>query len=133
MLLRKEQRILELNEFKEKARRVMQTFNVKPRQPSLVDTHSFFSDRTVKLSVKNIVAAFPLQLDNHTSFLSREASDGSTRAFMACIDTLSFQTQRGVSSEAVMNGFCFQFVSRYGYTCLLDMQMLLTSADPDWN
>lgn len=92
----------------------METFNINPRQPIFSDTGGFFIDRLVKLSVKNIVTAFPLELDSSSKFLNAEAQpDRSSRAFMACIDTLSFQTQRGETGQAIMKDFCFQFVSRW--------------------
>ncbi|KAH8118988.1 hypothetical protein DFH11DRAFT_1696800 [Phellopilus nigrolimitatus] len=113
VLLRKEQRALELSDFKEKARKVMKTFNMDPRTSSLAKKGGFLETYTVAISMSNFGAAFPLDLDRKRMPKFGTDEEISTKAFLLCIKSLSFQTQRGKSGEALMTGFCFQFVSRF--------------------
>lgn len=93
-MLRKEQRAAELSDFKEKAMRVMKTFNLNPRKTSLVQQEKFLDNSIITISMENLGAAFPLNLERKkmTRFESEETV---TKAFLLSIKSLKFQTQRG--------------------------------------
>ncbi|THH07232.1 hypothetical protein EW145_g3529 [Phellinidium pouzarii] len=110
VLMRKEQRALELNGFKEKARKVMKTFNVNTR--ALAKQGAYFSSHTIQVSMLNLGVAFPLEL-NRSQAPEIGMDDAVTRAFLFTIKSFEFQTQRGQSGQALMKDFCFQFVSRF--------------------
>ncbi|KAI5121559.1 hypothetical protein M0805_000740 [Coniferiporia weirii] len=113
MLLRKEQRALELDGFKEKAKKVMNTFNVNPRASSLARQGAFLSDRTIKVSMSNLGVALPLGLVRRQEDRTTLGEDSATKAFLLSIKSLVFQTQQGESGQALMKGFCFQFIDRF--------------------
>lgn len=108
MLLRREQRAIELSEFKGKARKVMQTFNMSPQSKSSINNGNPWGNRMVIFSISNFGVAFPLD-----STSERSQQDTATRAFLFSIISLGFQSHRGETSQVLMRGFSFQFVSRY--------------------
>ncbi|TDL24302.1 hypothetical protein BD410DRAFT_116796 [Rickenella mellea] len=114
LLVRKEQRALELEEFKEKARIIMRTFDVNPRTTPAPATSSFLSNRTVKITMSNVGVAFPLSLDTAIQ-IPHASMRGSSplRAFLFSIKSVSFEAHRGETGRAHMDGFSFQFVPRF--------------------
>ncbi|KAI0743929.1 hypothetical protein C8Q80DRAFT_1355680 [Daedaleopsis nitida] len=113
VLIRKEQRASELEEFKEKTRSLMKSLDVKigeqkPSEKSLLDLY------TVSLVIKNMGVAFPLTLARDLQMPRTGSQDeSSVRAFLFSIKTLQFGTQLGESGQASMSGFSFQFISRF--------------------
>lgn len=91
----------------------MKTFNVNPRTTPIADTGTFFSNRSVKLTVSNFGAAFPLSLDQNLE-VPHTGARGSLplKAFLLSIRTLEFRTHRGETGQANMKEFSFQFVPR---------------------
>lgn len=110
-MLRKEQRAAELGDFKEKAKKVMKTFNLNPRKSPLVQQEKFLDNSIITISMENLGAAFPLNIERK-QVSGLESEKTVTKAFLLSIKSLKFQTQRGESGEALMKGFCCQFVSR---------------------
>lgn len=110
-MLRKEQRALELHEFKAKARKVLSTFNVNPKATNLANESGFMKDQSFIVLMTNFGLAFPL---SHSKRQARSWNDGNsvTQAFLLSISSLEFETQRGESGEAHMKDFCSQFVAR---------------------
>lgn len=114
VLLRQEQRAIELEEFKLKAKKVMQTFNTKPRAYPSSSSQTVLTGRTVKVSMTNFGIAFPLEL-TRTYKVQRVESQHiqPTKAFLIAIDSLEFHTHEGERGQFLMKGFSFQFVPRY--------------------
>ena len=111
VLLRQEQRALELQEFKLKARKVMETFNMNPYTSTTKESTGFLGTRNIKVAVLDFGIAFPLELLNLSSspMLRGELV---TKAFLLSIKSLAFRVQQGKTGQALMKTFCFQFVSR---------------------
>ena len=115
VLIRREQRANELEEFKEKTRSLMKSLDIKlgeqkktPSEKSLLELYTF------GLTIKNIGVAFPLSLARDLQMpRSGSHDDSSVRAFLFSIKTLEFGTQHGENGQASMTGFSFQFVTRY--------------------
>lgn len=114
MLDRKERRAAELEEFKQKTKSVMRTFDVKAKDSRPEAASNWLTDHTVDLTIKNIGVAFPLALNQDLELPQTGSHDSSAvRAFLFSIKSLVFGTQRGETGQAVMKGFSFQFISRY--------------------
>jgi hypothetical protein len=111
MLLRKEQRALELQEFKDKARKVMETFNINPT-PMAINESSFLGKRCIEFTMENFGAAFPLTL-NQSNATVVDSGVSSSKAFLFSIRSVRFQTHRGETGQAVIKDFSFQFVAKY--------------------
>ena len=120
MLLRKEQRAMELDEFKNKAKKVMQTFNVKPTAlPSSASAGSVFGERSIMITMTNFGIVFPLSQERaNYSIRDFREQNSASKAFLICIDRLQFETQKGKRGRFDMKSFCFQFVSRYARVLL---------------
>ena len=112
MLDRKEQRALELAAFKEKTRRILQTFEVGI-QDTLPDTRPWLDSYIIKVSTQNIGVAFPLTHDLDL-LLPRMGSrdETSVRAFLWSVKSIEFGTHRGQTGQAEMKLFSFQFISQ---------------------
>jgi len=119
MLDHKERRAAELEEFKEKTKSVMRSFEVKVNDADAKAKSTWLSEHTVDLIIRNIGVAFPLALDQDLELLQIGSHNSSAvRAFLFSIKSLVFGTQRGETGQAVMKGFSFQFVSQYAhYLC----------------
>ncbi|EJD02702.1 uncharacterized protein FOMMEDRAFT_146573 [Fomitiporia mediterranea MF3/22] len=113
LMHRKENRAAELRGFKEKARNVMTTFNLYPRRSSIATRQKFLDKSSIAISISNLGAAFPLDLTRRRARKLGLDQELTTKALLLSIKTFKFETQRGESGEAVMEGFCFQFVSRF--------------------
>lgn len=104
---------MELEEFKLKAKKVMQTFNTKPRAYPPSSSQTVLTGRTVKVSMTNFGVAFPLEFTQ--THEGKNADSPPTKAFLIAIDSLEFHTHEGERGQFVMKGFSFQFVPRHGH------------------
>jgi hypothetical protein len=113
MLERQEKRAIELATFKEKAKKVLNTFDVKVGDVQLEETTSWISEFLVHITIHNIGVAFPLAHDFDLE-LPHTASRDSTavRAFLLSVKSISFSANRGETGQAIMESLSFQFVSR---------------------
>ncbi|KAG6832605.1 hypothetical protein H0H92_014441 [Tricholoma furcatifolium] len=113
MLDRKEQRASELAAFKEKTRRILETFEVGA-QDTLADTRPWLQSYIINVATRNIGVAFPLTHDQDLQ-LPRTGSRDSTAvpAVLLSIKSIEFGTHRGLTGQAEMKLFSFQFVSRF--------------------
>ncbi|KAG6841879.1 hypothetical protein C0991_005609 [Blastosporella zonata] len=107
MLDHKEQRALELAAFKEKTRRILQTFEV---QDTFSETRPWLENYIINVSTQNIGVAFPLTHDRDLQ-LPRTGSSDSTAvpAFLWSIKSIEFGTHRGQTGQAEMKAFSFHF------------------------
>jgi hypothetical protein len=116
MLDRREQRLLELAAFKEKARQILQTFEVKMLDEQPAAESMWLHKYHISVSVNNIGVAFPLSFQRDLGISkSRTIDSTAVRAFLFAIKSIAFGTNRGETGQATMKGFSFQFVSRYFY------------------
>ncbi|RDX54978.1 hypothetical protein OH76DRAFT_1397305 [Lentinus brumalis] len=114
VLIRREQRANDLEEFKEKTRSLMKSFDIKLGEQKTASEKSLLELYTVGLTIKNIGVAFPLSLARDLQMpRSGSQDDSAVRAFLFSIKTLEFDTQLGENGQASMTGFSFQFVSRF--------------------
>ncbi|KAI8993910.1 hypothetical protein BD414DRAFT_436222, partial [Trametes punicea] len=113
VLIRKEKRASELEEFKKKTRSLMRTLDVKigeqtPSEKSLLELY------TITLSISNIGVAFPLTLARDLQMpRSGSLDDSAVRAFLFSIKSVRFGSQLGENGQASVTNFAFQFVSRF--------------------
>lgn len=117
ILVRREQRAHELAAFKEKTQQIFASFEIKMPKAEMPETvaTSFLGNYSIDLTVTNVGVAFPLTHDNQLNLTKYGSHDShSVRAFLFSITSIQFGTVRGVTGEAVMKGFSFQFVHRYG-------------------
>lgn len=108
LLDRQERRAHELAAFKEKARAILDTFDVKVRDVQLEETSDWLHAYVINVVIQNVGVAFPLSNDD----LRRQGSSGAVKAFLFSIRSIAFRTTRGETGEAVMQRLCFQFVPR---------------------
>ncbi|KAI0663325.1 hypothetical protein C8Q70DRAFT_1102776 [Cubamyces menziesii] len=113
VLVRKEERASELEEFKEKTRSLMKTLDVKIGEQSAAEK-SLLELYTVSLVINNIGVAFPLSLARDLQMpRSGSHDDSAVRAFLFSIKRLSFGSHLGENGQASVTNFAFQFVSRF--------------------
>ncbi|KAG6849567.1 hypothetical protein H0H93_007348 [Arthromyces matolae] len=113
MLDRKTQRALELTAFKEKTRRILQTFEVGVQDTS-TDTRPWLDGYIINISTRNVGVAFPLTLDQDLQLPTLGSRDSvAVPAFLWSIKSIEFGTNRGQTGQAEMRMFSFQFVSRF--------------------
>ncbi|KAH9858939.1 hypothetical protein C2E23DRAFT_880346 [Lenzites betulinus] len=113
VLIRKEQRASELEEFKEKTRSLMRTLDVKIGEQAASEK-SLLELYTISLAISNIGVAFPLSLARDLQMpRSGSHDDASVRAFLFSIKSLKFGSNLGENGQASMSNFAFQFVSRF--------------------
>ncbi|RPD53525.1 hypothetical protein L227DRAFT_535889, partial [Lentinus tigrinus ALCF2SS1-6] len=114
VLIRREQRASELEEFKEKTRSLMKSLDIKIGEQKMLSEKSLLELYTFGLNIKNIGVAFPLTLARDLQMpRSGSHDDSAVRAFLFSIKTLEFDTQLGENGQASMTGFSFQFVTRF--------------------
>ncbi|KAI0705009.1 hypothetical protein C8T65DRAFT_728083 [Cerioporus squamosus] len=114
VLIRREQRANDLEEFKEKTRSLMKSFDIKIGEQKTASEKSLLELYTFGLIIKNIGVAFPLTLARDLQMpRSGSHDDSAVRAFLFSIKTLEFDTQLGENGQASMTGFSFQFVTRF--------------------
>lgn len=90
----------------------MRTFELKSN-PSQAENLSWLDRYIINVAIMNVGVAFPLSFNQDLRITQTGApSEGSVRAFLFSIKSISFGTQRGESGQASMKGFSFQFVSR---------------------
>ncbi|KAH9929533.1 uncharacterized protein BXZ73DRAFT_47994 [Epithele typhae] len=113
VLIQKEQRANDLEEFKEKTKSLMKSLDVKLGETSTSE-RSLLELYTASIIIQNIGVAFPLTLARDLQ-MSRSGShdDNAVRAFLFSIKSLKFGTQSGENGQASMSNFSFQFVSRF--------------------
>jgi hypothetical protein len=109
MIVRQEQRAVELAAFKEKTQSIIKTFDDKVRESNLKETSGLLGSYIVDVSIRNIGIAFPLAYDDE--FNGLHAATG-IKAFLFSIRSIAFKTDRGETGEALMDKLCFQFVPR---------------------
>lgn len=113
MLVRKGKRAKELDEFKEKARRVMRAFDVKIGDAQTRDDGFWWDSYILNLHIHNFSIAFPLTLTQELQLpRSGSTDEAAVRAFLFSIKSIVFGTHRGQTGEVTMLGFSFQFVPR---------------------
>ncbi|KAL1942384.1 hypothetical protein VTO73DRAFT_5986 [Trametes versicolor] len=113
VLIRKEKRASELEEFKEKTRSLMRTLDVKIGEQTASEK-SLLELYTISLAIANIGVAFPLTLARDLQMpRSGSHDDAAVRAFLFSIKSLKFSSQAGENGKASMINFAFQFVSRF--------------------
>lgn len=113
MLDRQEQRTLELAAFKQKTQSILKTFEVKIQDVESEEKPPWLNNYTIDISIRNIGFAFPLIHDRELELPQIGSRDDSAvRAFLFAIKSIKFSTQRGVTGQAAMKDFSFQFVSR---------------------
>lgn len=112
VLIRKEQRATELEEFKEKTRSLMRTLDIKIGEQS-ASQKSLLELYTIAVVINNIGVAFPLSLARDLQMpRSGSHDDSAVRAFLFSIKSLTFGSQLGENGQASVANFAFQFVSR---------------------
>ncbi|KAF9033263.1 hypothetical protein BDZ89DRAFT_1063002 [Hymenopellis radicata] len=120
MLIRQEQRAHELAAFKQKTQKIFESFEVKGDVPD-TSTASLLDSYSIDLSISNVGVAFPLIHDDQLNLPQHGSHDGnSVRAFLFSIASIQFGTVRGVTGEASMKRFSFQFVHRFRQSVAAD-------------
>ncbi|KZT11041.1 uncharacterized protein LAESUDRAFT_741340 [Laetiporus sulphureus 93-53] len=114
VLAYQEDRANELAQFKEKTKGIMRSLDVKIGEQHRTE-FSWLDRSTILLTIRNIGVAFPLAAITDLQMpRSGTSGDFSTvRAFLLSIKSLSFGTEHGDTGQAIMKGFCFQFVPRF--------------------
>ncbi|KAJ7218000.1 hypothetical protein GGX14DRAFT_550111 [Mycena pura] len=111
---RKKQRAIELAAFKEKAQSILKTFEVSVEDVQAKEKSSWLKSYHLSFSIHNVGVAFPLTHDQTLEIPQTGSRDSTAvRAFLFSIKSIKFGSQRGESGEAKMQGFSFQFVSRF--------------------
>ena len=117
MLVRKEQRALELAAFKEKTQSILKTFGVGNRDSQAHAKSTWLGDYIINVSTRNIGVAFPLTCDQDLELLQIGSRDSTAvRAFLFSIKFVEFGTHRGETGQATMQSLSFQFIPRSGYS-----------------
>ncbi|KDR75835.1 hypothetical protein GALMADRAFT_156774 [Galerina marginata CBS 339.88] len=113
LLERQEQRALELAAFKEKTRRILETFDVNVGDVQLEET-SWINELTVNISIRSIGVAFPLTHDDELVLPQVKGQElPPVPAFLFSIKSIEFATNRGETGQAIMQRLSFQFISRF--------------------
>lgn len=112
-MLRKERRAEELREFKEKAMKIMKTFNLSPRKASADKRGRLFDNSSFLISMANFGAVFPLDLERKRVSRIALGDQTTTKALLLTIRSFKSETRKGESGDAFMEDFCLQFVSRF--------------------
>ncbi|KAH6910365.1 hypothetical protein BKA70DRAFT_1272889, partial [Coprinopsis sp. MPI-PUGE-AT-0042] len=113
MIVRQEQRAVELAAFKEKTQSIIKTFDDKVRDSHLKESSGWLGSYIVDVSIRNLGIAFPLA---YGEFNGMHAAAG-IKAFLFSIRSITFKTDRGETGEALMDKLCFQFVPRFRQSC----------------
>lgn len=110
---RKEQRAVEIAEFKEKTKSVIRTFENKSTEDSPGDQMEWLQRMNIDIRIEDIGVAFPLSLNQELELPKTGSIDTTAvRAFLFSVASLSFSSHKGVTGTADMAGFSFQFVSQ---------------------
>jgi len=111
MLDRRDQRASQLAAFKEKAKRILDTFDINP--DAQLEKTSWIENLVMKITIRSIGVAFPLTHDEDLvlpSMRSRESIP--VQAFLFSIKSIDFGVDHGKSGQASMGHLSFQFVSK---------------------
>lgn len=115
LLVRKEQRTLELAAFKEKTQSILKTFEIGSRDVQLQEKSGWVDEYTINVSAQNIGVAFPLTHDHDLELPQTGSRDSAAvRAFLFSIKLVEFGAHRGETGQANMQSLSFQFISRSG-------------------
>ena len=108
-LERQEQRATEMAAFKEKTRKIMETFDVNLAEMQ-EEKQSWFSEVTLHVQAKNIGVSFPLTREE----IERYQSTGKTsvRAFLFAIQSIDFGIVHGETGTVLVKRLSIQFVPR---------------------
>jgi hypothetical protein len=113
MLVRKEQRALELAAFKQKAQSILRTFEIGSRDTQIREKSAWLDDFIINISIRNIGVAFPLTHDQDLELPQIGSGDfTAVRAFLFSIRMVEFGMHRGETGQATMQSLSFQFVPR---------------------
>ncbi|KAF8325178.1 uncharacterized protein EI90DRAFT_3157032 [Cantharellus anzutake] len=114
MLLRKEQRALELEEMKKKTQRVLQSFE---SQTQTQHRTSPLLNRTMSFSVRSIGIVFPLTLGSEGESMSPSSPLNTlterSPAFLFSVAAMDFVTRREETGSVRMQRCAFQFISSF--------------------
>ncbi|KAF9070624.1 hypothetical protein BDP27DRAFT_1401949 [Rhodocollybia butyracea] len=111
---RQEQRAHDLAAFKQKTQRIIQSFEVKNREPVSSETMSWLNHYIIQFSFSNIGVAFPLAHDHDMELPPAGSRDSAAvRAFLFSIQSIKFGTQHGETGQASMERLSFQFVPSF--------------------
>jgi len=111
MLVRKEQRSLELAAFKEKTRSILKTFDIGGWDAHVQEKSAWLADYIINVSTRNIGVAFPLTHDQDLELPQIGSRDSvAVRAFLFSLKLVEFGTHRGETGQATMQSLSFQFV-----------------------
>ncbi|THH30793.1 hypothetical protein EUX98_g3395 [Antrodiella citrinella] len=114
VLVRKERRAKELDEFKAKTRKVMHTFDVKMGDSQTGEDGFWWDQYNLHLRIENFSIVFPLILTQEVQLpRSGSTDEAAVRAFLFSIKSIVFGTDRGQTGDVAMQGFSFQFVSSF--------------------
>lgn len=115
MLLRKEQRALELEEMKKKTQRLLQSFesHSRPQQST-----SPFVNRIMSFSIRSIGIMFPLSLGRDGTEMPLSTSTDGSSAFLFSVTAVDFVTKREETGSARMQHCAFQFIPSYVWYCV---------------
>ncbi|KAI0314094.1 hypothetical protein OF83DRAFT_1165342 [Amylostereum chailletii] len=114
VLVRQDERARALAEFKEKTREVMRSFEGGRRNEDQPKNQPWFTNYSLKFTVRHIGAAFPLALDGKLELpRGRIPHEAPVRAFLFSIKSLEFGAERNGSGQFTMESFSFQFVDRF--------------------
>ncbi|KAJ7647262.1 hypothetical protein FB45DRAFT_987066 [Roridomyces roridus] len=118
---RREQRALDLAAFKEKAQSILKTFEVPTQDVQIKPQSSWLTSYVIDMTIHNIGVAFPLTHDRNFELPRTGSRDSSAvKAFLFSVKSIKFATRRGETGEAKMQGFSFQFVSRFRQSIAAD-------------
>lgn len=106
-MLRKEQRAAELLAFRQKAGRVMDTFDLRPKKATASRQGRFLAKNAISVHMTNVALAFPLNVHVRNGLDATSA----TKALLLTARTFQFDSQKGENGSATMNDLCLQFVS----------------------
>ena len=101
--------MLELQEIKNKTKRVIRAFEVQKAATSSQRSTSLLDNRTLFIDIADIGIAFPLALKNEIEV----DAIGSVPAFLMSIKSATFAVKRNESGHASMGRLSFQFVNQY--------------------
>ncbi|KAK2463228.1 hypothetical protein APHAL10511_004883 [Amanita phalloides] len=114
VLSRKEQRSLELAAFKEKARSILRTFEVRIKDTGLDKTTSWLDAYVVDIIVQNVGVAFPLTYSPDLQIPEKRSLETeAVRAFLFSTVKVEFGTHRGETGQVVVTDLSFQFVPHF--------------------
>ena len=119
MLVRSQQRAAEIAEIRSKTKKVLRTWDIKPRETRVRDPASLFSNRIITFSVSKLGVAFPLTLDQDilvedlNPHASATFATSEHPAFLLSISRMTFTSRKDEAGTASIENLAFQFVPKY--------------------